>query len=181
MIKNECILSLDMSTTCTGWAVFKDENLEDYGKIIPNKDKEWQLRLQETAAEIKSIIIKYQPYKIIAEDVPLKRSGGMKILVMLGAIQGALLGICGAYDIEYDLVSVSTWRRKVGLYDGTAEGKERSVLKQHSIELANKLFNLSLVYKTPTSKFNDDDISDAILVGYSTFLKDKRIGQKVNI
>lgn len=100
---------------------------------------------------------------------------------MLGAIQGALLGICGAYDIEYDLVSVSTWRRKVGLYDGTAEGKERSVLKQHSIELANKLFNLSLVYKTPTSKFNDDDISDAILVGYSTFLKDKRIGQKVNI
>lgn len=72
MIKNECILSLDMSTTCTGWAVFKDENLEDYGKIIPNKDKEWQLRLQETAAEIKSIIIKYQPYKIIAEDVPLK-------------------------------------------------------------------------------------------------------------
>ena len=177
----QIVLSLDMSTTCTGWALFKEEKLIDYGKITPNKNDEWQDRLQETAFEIKSVVEHYNPTKIIAEDVPLKRSGGMKTLVMLGAVQGALLAICGTYDIEYQLVPVATWRRKVELFDGTEKGKERSVLKQHSIELANKLFDLSLVYKSPTSKFNDDDISDAILVGYSTFLKDKRLVRKINI
>ena len=29
------ILSLDMSTTCIGWAVFDEDNLIDYGKLKP--------------------------------------------------------------------------------------------------------------------------------------------------
>ena len=43
--------------------------------------------------------------------------------------------------------------------------------------MANKEFNLSLVYKSPSSKFNEDDISDAILLGKSQI--DKKIFGKV--
>ena len=40
-------------------------------------------------------------------------------------------------------------------------------MKKKSIEKANKLYGLNLIYKSPTSKYNEDDISDSILIGYS--------------
>ena len=40
----------------------------------------------------------------------------------------------------------------------------RNVLKERSVNLANLLYNLELVYKSPNSKYNDDDISDSILI-----------------
>ena len=36
-----------------------------------------------------------------------------------------------------------------------------------SVDYANNLFDLELVYKSPTSKFNQDDIADSINIAWS--------------
>ena len=36
-----------------------------------------------------------------------------------------------------------------------------------SVDYANDLFGIELVYKSPTSKFNQDDIADSINVAWS--------------
>ena len=160
------LLSLDASTTSTGWAIFEEDKLIDYGKICPLKSLDWRERIAAISESLIEIIEKYKPNKIVIEDVPLKK-GGMKILVQLGACQGMIICLAEKYNIHITYISVGSWRKYVGLFNGTVEGKTRDMLKKHSIEKANALYNLDLVWKSPKSKLNDDDISDAILIGRS--------------
>lgn len=175
------LLSLDMSTTSTGYAVFLGHKLQKYGVIKGDKSLDWKERVKIMAVEIKTLIDTYKPDKIVAEDIPLKKQGGMSILVKLGCLQGILLALCGD-NIELELLTVGRWRHKVGLFDGTNEGKERAMLKKHSIEMANVLFKLDLIWKSNNSSKNEDDISDAILIGHSTFIAEKEgIGRKAKV
>ena len=41
-----------------------------------------------------------------------------------------------------------------------------------SVDYANDLFGLDLVYKSPSSKFNDDDIADALNIAWSKIAED---------
>ena len=63
------------------------------------------------------------------------------------------------------------WRSDIGIFDGTREGTKRDVLKKKSVEKANELFGLDLNWVSPSSSKNDDDISDAILLGWSQIHK----------
>ena len=44
---------------------------------------------------------------------------------------------------------------------------KRIILKERSVNLANNLYDLNLVWKSKASKDNDDDISDAILIAHT--------------
>lgn len=169
MKNKEVILGLDCSTTSTGWAIFDNKGLAAYG-IVQGIGEDWRERLVYQAPKIKEIIEKYNPTLIIMEDVPLNSKGGLKILVVLGAVQGIVLGIASSNGIPIRFVTPNEWRSKVGLFNGNREGTKREEMKQKSIELANKEFGLNLKWVSKSSKFNQDDISDAILIAYSYFL-----------
>ena len=62
------------------------------------------------------------------------------------------------------------------MYDGTREGTYREVLKKKAINIANKLFNIDLMWVKPKSKLNQDDIAEAILICYSQ-VKPKKLGK----
>lgn len=183
-------ISFDASTTCTGYSIFDGDILVKYGKIKPLKTLEWRDRIQCMSNEIKLILDQYNVKKAYVEDIPLKK-GGMKVLVQLGCVQGMLLGLLCGYNIPIEFIPVATWRRKIGLFDGTVEGKERDNLKIHSIKKANKLFDLDLqCVLTKGGNYNpeksDDDISDSILIYASTrekyAVKDKKgFGKKIKI
>lgn len=167
-MKNEIILSLDASSTSTGWAIFNNNELLSYGVIQPDGE-DWRDRLLHQASKLDEVIENFHPNKIIMEDVPLK-SNNSKVLVILGAVQGFILGIASSYGIPIKFVLPSEWRSPLNLYDGTRDGTKRKELKKKSIEKANEIFGLSLVWVSPSSKKNMDDISDAILLGYSQIL-----------
>ena len=174
MNEMEIILSLDMSTKSTGWCIFKNNELYKYGKIIISKNTEWHERISIMGIEIQALIDEFRPDKVIAEDVPLEKQRGMKTLGQLYSLHGILTYVCSLSKVQLEFIPVSTWRRLVGLYDGTNEGKKRAVLKKHSIEKVNELFNLELNWVSDNSLKNDDDISDAILLVCSTFV-DKKV------
>lgn len=167
-------ISIDASTTCIGWSLFDEDQLLFCGKLRPTKeDLEWRDRVQNFIPQLQKLIDEYKPKKMYAEDVPLMEKRGKKTLVQLGATQGSLIGLCGANNIEMEFVPVSTWRKGIGLYDGTEEGKQRKNMKIKSIHKANELFNLNLKCEfTKSGNYNeeksDDDISDSILLYCST-------------
>lgn len=168
-MEDKVCLSLDASTTCIGWSIFKGDDLLDYGKLVPTmSDLEWRERIQDFIPQLHNVMKEHKPKKVYVEDVPLFKTKGTKTLMQLGAVQGSILGICGSHGVEVQFIPVSTWRSDIGLYDGSTEGKERDNLKQHSIEKANELFGLDLKYVSKSSKKNDDDISDSILIYAST-------------
>lgn len=160
---NNIYMGIDASSTCTGVSVFVDNKLAYYEAIRPNGDN-WRDRLFHEGPELTKIIQKYKPQKIYMEDVPLKASGGLKTLVILGGVQGFIYGVAASNGVPIEFVSPTMWRSIAGLFDGTKEGKKRDVLKKKAVEMANSQFGLELNWVSPSSKKNDDDIAEAILI-----------------
>lgn len=158
-------IGLDASSVKTGYAVFDNLDLVDYGLIQTHSN--YPDRLYDQSIELAKVIDCYNPSIIFIEDVPLNPRGGIKTAVILGAVQGMIYGITASRNIETKFILPSVWRSPMGLFDGTKEGKLRDELKKKSVYKANELFGLDLVYKSPNSKYNCDDISDAILLCYS--------------
>ncbi len=165
---------IDASTRSTGYSVFRDKELIDYGVIKP-EGEDWRERMTNQGPKLIEILTKYHPDKIYMEDVPLKAQNP-KVLVQLGAVQGFFYGLAASFDIPIVFLIPSEWRSPMGLFDGTRAGTKRAEMKRKSVEKANELFGLSLVWKSPSSKYNDDDIADSVLLAYSQ-IKVRHIGR----
>lgn len=167
-------MGIDASTKSTGYAVFKDKELIDYG-LVKAEDEDWRRRISIQGPKLTELLSKYHPDKIYMEDVPLKSQNPLT-LVQLGAVQGFFYGLSVTFDVPIVFIKPSNWRSPMGLFDGTKAGTKRAEMKRKSVEKANELFGLNLVWKSPSSTKNMDDISDAILVAYSQ-IKVRHIGR----
>ena len=167
-------MGIDASTTCIGWSIFDEDDLVAYGKLKPTtNDLDWRGRITNFVKQLQEVIDTYKPQVAYVEDVPLMGKRGNLTLVQLGAVQGFIMTICTLNNIRYEFISVSTWRKNIGLFDGTEKGKERDEMKVKSLHKANELFGLDLACVfTKSGNYNgdksDDDISDSILVYCST-------------
>lgn len=157
-------IGFDLSTSCSGYGVFEDGTLIDYGAIEPHGDN-WREKIMNETMTISHIIAKYRPDKIYVEDVPKKP--GNNTLMKLGAVQGMILALCAGFKIMPEFLLPNEWRRKIGLYDGTREGLKREVLKEKAVNMANDVFGLELKWCGANSKKSQDDIAEAILIAYS--------------
>ena len=158
-------MGLDGSTKCSGWCIFDDEELLYYGKINADKNLEWRERVVYMMKEVASLIHKYHVEELCVE-LPVKTITNVNTLEQLFSLHGAILGVASVLHIKFTPVNVNTWRKELGLLKDIPKGTKdkRSILKERSVNLANNLYNLDLVWKSKASKNNDDDISDAILI-----------------
>lgn len=140
------ILSLDLSTRSTGFAVYEDKELVSYGTIT-SVDKDYLVRAEEMANEVASILSVHNDidYVIIEE---LKVLSNQKTLVMLGITQGEVIRACKGYGIL--LIPPTVWRKPYRL-----NGKRREAKKKAIDYCVNKL---NLVVK-------NDDEAEAIILG----------------
>ena len=129
--------------------------------------------------------------KIYAEDVPPTIDNAQTVKV-LSALQGMLIACAVLHNIDIQFVPVKTWKQKIGI--NLASSKENNTCKKRikekfgkqatkhlnvvkgwtkawekklSVDYVNDLFGLDLVYKSPSSKFNQDDIADSINIAWS--------------
>lgn len=153
MIKNQMVtlLSLDTSTTSTGWAVFQNGIYQDSGVIDEfKKEKNGYKRLGLMIKKLLMYIEQLNPDIIVIEkDVVF---GNMKVIDMLMKIIGAIYGFCLKNEITYYEFAPSEWRKYVKLQ---AFGRKRTEFKQASIKYIKDNFN---------KEVNDDE-ADAICVG----------------
>lgn len=159
------ILSIDASTTCSGYAIFENDKLIDYGAIKPQESLDWRDRIASQSLSLIDIFRKYRPDILYAEDVPAK--DGKLTIEKLGAMQGVLIALCAAYKTQPYFLLPSKWRSNLNLFDGTKTGLQRDVLKKKAIEMANEEFGLNLTWVAPKSKKNQDDVAEGILIGWS--------------
>lgn len=154
------ILSIDASTKSTGWSVFSDKALTDYG-CITSASTDLIKRIHKMVDELQLIIKKYNVKKIILEEVRPESgdigSQNIKTHRALMWLQGALAIMahdeCG--DPEFIYMYPSEWRKNCGIKTGS--GIKRETLKQKDIEFVKNKFNIVV----------NDDIADAIGIGYA--------------
>ena len=187
------VLGLDMSSQKSGYALFIDSNLVDYGlwELNSSQEHDWRNRIAYMADCVAQYCVDNNVKKIYAEDVPptLENSQTVKVL---SALQGMLIACGTLHDIDIEFVPVKTWKQKIGINLGSSKanssckkrikenfgsnankllsrvkGWVKAWEKKLSVDYVNYTFGLNLVYKSPSSKFNQDDIADSINIAWS--------------
>jgi hypothetical protein len=192
------LLALDLSTTCTGWAVFNidDKSLVTYGTLKPKVkglDKmeypRQQLeKMNDLGLKIRSLVENYKPKYIVIEEIAgSKQRLGQKTLDGLHWIVLQLNPEIIDIVTYYDVTGADGWRTNLGLKLTDADkeaNKEAKKLNKHltgknkmpeygpkdlACRYANFRYKLTL---DPQVNQYDADVGDAVCLG-DAFLKFK--------
>ncbi len=155
------ILALDLSTKSTGYAIYNDNKLIEYGCLTAGSADPIN-RIQKIIIDLDKVLSKHSDIsKAYAEEVRPEGTGyGVgnlhthRLLMYTQAAVAFLLHNKYA-GIELEFVYPSSWRSKCGIKNG--RGVKRSTAKAADIQWVKDNFGLEV----------NDDIADAIGIGYS--------------
>ena len=143
-------LSLDQSLASTGWAVFKDSELVDFGVFQVPKTKPMDVRLMQIQKEVSELYARFEFDEVFFEDIQMQ-AGNALTYKHLAYVQAALMLWCGNMDIDYDILAPSHWRKVLG----GSFGRKRVEQKQHAINLVKDWYDTEV----------SSDEADAICLG----------------
>lgn len=143
------LISLDTSTTDTGYAIFKNSKLKKYGDFDHKKDQD---RIDLMCHDIYKLIIKEKPDIIVAEDLNVMKS--VKTAKMLSEVIGAvrMCQFITDKDTFFYKMPPKHWRSLVG----SNVPRKRTECKVWDI------MKLKEIYSIETT---NDNIADAVLIG----------------
>ena len=189
----DVVLGLDMSSQKSGYALFVNNKLCDYGlwQIDGKVEHDWRTRIAYMADCVAQYCVDNNVQHIYVEDVPPTIDNAQTVKI-LSALQGMLIACATLHHIKIDFVPVKTWKTKIGInlvaskenndckkrikekfgkqankHLTTIKGWTKAWEKKLSVDYVNHCFGLDLVYKSPSSKFNQDDIADSINIAWS--------------
>ena len=116
------LLALDISTSCTGWCIFdeNDENgFRDIGFIDLRKHKGMYEKAGKVKSELLNLLIKHSFTKVVVEEnLQAFRPGlsSAKTLMTLAQFNGVVRWICHSdLDVSVESINVNKARKSVGL------------------------------------------------------------------
>lgn len=157
---SKILISLDESTTCTGYAVFNNEELIEHG-TFSFKSKDVLERVSLIMEEIENLIKTYSPDNMIIEDVQI---------TMNAATAKSLLGLqfmieiyAHRNNIPCETIRTTKWRKILGL--SNSRTLDRKAKKQETIDYVKNKYGIDVLR---------DDESDAIAIGTAFILEKEK-------
>ena len=145
------LLALDQASRITGFAVFEDENLITYGKII-TEDVDVGIRLMKIRNSIQKLIKDYEIDEVIMEDIQLQNNvqNNVQTFKTLAEVFGVIYELLTEMNIKNSAVLASSWKSTLGI-----KGRTRPEQKKNAQEYVINTYG-----KKPTQ-----DECDAICIG----------------
>ena len=113
------LLALDISTSCTGYCLFDEDELVDIGHIDLSKHKGLYEKAKHVKARIFELGSKYKIHRVVVEEnLQAFRPGlsSAKTLMTLAQFNGVVRWICHEHlFVEIVSINVNTARKSVGL------------------------------------------------------------------
>lgn len=134
------VLAFDQSTKISAYSIFIDNEYVESGYIDLHKIKDTSERIRAMGVELGKVIEKYQPEKVVLEEVA--QQSNPLTLKLLARIQGVIIGFCAAHNIETYIVEPSKWRSVLGFKIGA--GVKRQELKAQAIKYVKDTYALEL-------------------------------------
>lgn len=170
------VLGLDVSTTCTGWALISLDPLVAprlfFGKIMPppstsKRRVSWYERADFIYSHLPQALGDIAVCAICLEELNSFR-GGEVTRQLAGINMGVRFLMWKKYGVEPTAMDTTTIKKAF-----TGSGKAE---KQHMVAAANKIYGLQLRYPTTESQqrnkeINDEDQADAIACAH-VFIKE---------
>lgn len=148
--KNEYrILALDQATHISGYAVFNNKNLIEYGAFEATGENDIERSVQVKQWLI-ALIDQFEIDFVGLEGIQYQTTAGVTTFETLARLQGILAATCYEEKIPYKIVPTNTWRLHCGV-----QGRSRPDRKRSMQRLVKEWFGF-----TPT-----EDEADAIGIG----------------
>ena len=149
------LMSLDQSTTCSGYAVFRNGVLDDSGKIKGCGDTS-DKRITNMAISLLDVIKKAKPDEVILENIQMEY-GNAHAFKILAQLQGALMLGLSQQNIPYNIVAPATWRSRLGW-----KKMKREEAKAYSVAWVQDKYQIDV---------ENNDEADAICIGTAFLMK----------
>ena len=145
------LLALDQASRITGYAIFDDDQLITYGKIV-TEDADVGIRLMKIRNAVKKIIEENNIDEVIMEDIQLQNNvqNNVQTFKTLAEVFGVIYELLTEMNIPNSAVLSSSWKSTLGI-----KGRTRPEQKKNAQEYVINTFG-----KKPTQ-----DECDAICIG----------------
>lgn len=145
------ILSLDQSTTCSGWCYYVDGQYVDSGAITKD-GKDTDKRVTEMGLALCRKIKEFQPSLVVLEDI--QNQSSVKTVIHLARLQGCIMLYCASKKIDFKILHPTEWRKQLQFKQGPKIKREQ--LKQQSRDYVKDVLGLSV---------ESEDQNEAICIG----------------
>lgn len=149
------LLSFDQASKTTGWAVFKDGKLQDYGKFTL-EDENIGVRLMKFRIKVEELIDTYSPDEVVFEDI--QEQNNILTFKVLAQVQGVMMELLNFLKIPYTIILASTWKSTLGI-----KGKTRPEQKRNAQQYVLNHYEVKAT----------QDESDAICIGTAHLKKNQ--------
>lgn len=142
-------LALDQASRTTGWAIFEDDNLKDYGHFTIT-DENLGVRLKKIKEKVIKLLNDHNVERVVFEDI--QEQNNIAVFKALAEVYGVLELTFTELKMPYETIGSSSWKSVCGI-----KGKKRPEQKKNAIAHVEQVFKIK-----PTS-----DEADAICIGES--------------
>lgn len=156
-MEDKIIIGLDQATKITGYSIFKNDKLYDYGTFKTTKDTE-VARINEIKKWLISLIQLYKPNLVGVEGIQMQDIFGVTTFETLAHLQGVIVDALYENEVEYQICHTASWRAHCKV-----KGKSRKEKKESMQNIVKENYNLIVT----------DDEADAIGIGKYTCDKSK--------
>ena len=148
-------LSLDQSLRTTGWAIFENKELKQYGHFTIPSHHPIEQRLNEFMRELNDLYREYEFDELFFEDI--QNQNNNETYKKLAYVQATIVIWCYNNNIKFHILSPSHWRSVLKERCGISFGRKREEQKQKAIEFVQQFF----------ARMVTSDEADAIALGYA--------------
>ena len=161
---DKIIIALDQATSDTGWAVFENGELKEYGCQSVSGDIE--TRLIKIRNYCETLFDKYCDKEItfLIEEIQLQSIPGssknvsVQTFKKLAWLQGVLIAFFTEKNIDYKVVPSTSWKSTLQI-----KGKSRAQQKKNAAQFIENNFNIKI----------KQDTVDAICIGLHYLQKEE--------
>lgn len=150
------LLSLDTSSSCSGWSIFLNGEYSKSGVFNLKKIKSSDERFKEMCTILLYTLNTEQPDIVGIEMTVVTRNAAVQRLLTM--ILGVVYGWCVIHNVEFIMLRPTEWR---ALISSEKKGRKRDELKKWSMDKVKTLFGKDV----------SDDEADAILIGQAIINK----------
>lgn len=159
------LLAIDQASVTSGYAVFKDGELVDYGKFTFNDDVIAE-RLVKIRAKVLELIKEHDINEVAFEDIQMQGNvaNNVQTFKILSEVFGVVSETLQEIKMKYTVVMAGTWKSTLGI-----KGRTRPEQKKNAQEYVLNTYGVKAI----------QDVCDAICIG-SHVLKRPGVGTTVS-
>ena len=145
------LLAIDQASVTSGYAVFKDGNLVDYGQFTFNDDVIAE-RLVKIRAKVLELIAEHDIDEVAFEDIQMQGNvaNNVQTFKVLSEVFGVISEVLQEKKMKYTVVMSGTWKSTLGI-----KGRTRPEQKRNAQEYVLQTYNVKAI----------QDVCDAICIG----------------